>query len=158
MKILIKVDSWVYQQPFAQPIREQVFIQEQAVPVAEEWDDMDAQSRHAIAWRPARHELDQAEVIGTARLLPSQLLTTLNERHSSIGRMAVLPQWRGRGVGRQLLQTLMAEARQRGDDVVNLHAQLHAVPFYQQAGFSIVGETFMEAGIAHVAMAYRNNR
>ena len=158
MKILIKVDSWIVQQPFAQPIREQVFIQEQAVPVTEEWDELDAQSRHAIAWRPARHELDQPQAIGTARLLPSRLLTPFNERHSSIGRMAVLPPWRGRGVGRQLLQTLMAEACQRGDDVVNLHAQLHAVPFYQQAGFSIVGEPFMEAGIAHVAMAYRNNR
>ena len=59
---------------------------------------------------------------------------------------------RGAAIGRSLLDALMQCARVRGDRELLLHAQLSANGFYSRAGFTQRGETFDEAGIAHVEM------
>ncbi|MNL51343.1 putative acyltransferase [compost metagenome] len=69
--------------------------------------------------------------------------------------MAVDRSVRGAQWGRQLLDALVAAARARGDTEVQLHAQRSAEGFYRRAGFSVVGEPYEEAGIAHIAMAQR---
>ena len=117
-------------------IREQVFVREQGVPLALEMDDQDAHCDHALA-----HAAD-GSVLGTGRLLPD----------GHIGRMAVLKEWRGKGVGALLLHTLMEQARQRGHASVRLNAQTAAAGFYRRLGFTICGPEFIEAGIPHVAM------
>ncbi len=117
-------------------VREPVFLVEQNVPADLEWDDLDPRSRHVIA-----RDL-QGRPIGTGRLTPEH----------KIGRMAVLPQWRGRGVGAVMLQRLLEMARGLGYAEVKLHAQTHAMPFYARAGFTPEGDTFMEAGIPHQTM------
>ena len=66
--------------------------------------------------------------------------------------MAVLAQWRGRGVGRLLLDALLHEAAERGAVRALLHAQVHAIGFYDRAGFITVGDEFDEAGIPHRKM------
>jgi predicted GNAT family N-acyltransferase len=83
--------------------------------------------------------------IGTGRLLPD----------GHIGRMAVRKGARGTGVGGALLQTLMAQARARGDREVVLSSQTHAAPFYQRHGFTVEGGEFFEAGISHINMRYQ---
>jgi predicted GNAT family N-acyltransferase len=120
-------------------VREQVFVIEQGVPVEDEWDALDAASRHVLARDGG------GRAIGTGRLTPQR----------RIGRMAVLADWRGRGVGAALLQALLDLARERGHDAVELHAQSHAVPFYERFGFEAFGERFDECGIEHVAMRRR---
>ncbi len=117
-------------------VRETVFVAEQQVPIEEEWDDLDPQCRHVIA----RDLSDQP--IGTGRLTPER----------KIGRMAVLPAWRGRGVGDALLVALMDQARALGWTEVGLNAQVSAESFYARHGFEPVGGRFMEAGIEHQAM------
>lgn len=117
-------------------VRETVFVLEQQVPLEEEWDELDPRCRHVIA-RDARHQ-----PIGTGRLTPER----------KIGRMAVLREWRGRGVGDALLLALMDEARALGWDSVSLNAQVQAQAFYARHGFEPYGERFMEAGIEHQAM------
>lgn len=114
-------------------IREMVFIHEQGVPVELEWDGLDSSCAHVLAWN------DHGEAIGTARMQPS----------GTIGRMAVLKDWRGRGVGRALLQTLLDLAVRQGLPRVTLSAQTHALGFYERAGFRVTGEPFMDAGIPH---------
>ena len=69
-----------------------------------------------------------------------------------IGRMAVSPEWRGKGVGRALLERLLESAQIAGQQHLVLHAQTQAAGFYRKAGFAQRGETFMEAGIPHVLM------
>jgi len=59
---------------------------------------------------------------------------------------------RGQGVGSQILSTLIAEARGMGFQKVSLHAQLHAMPFYERHGFVAEGEPFDDAGIQHKVM------
>ena len=117
-------------------VREPVFILEQGCPIELEWDELDPQSVHALARDAA------GAPIGTARLTPLP----------TIGRMAVLAPWRGRGVGAALLQYLIDHARKLGHASLELHAQTHAIGFYERFGFIAFGPEYDEAGIPHRSM------
>ncbi|HET9835900.1 MAG TPA: GNAT family N-acetyltransferase [Rhodanobacteraceae bacterium] len=117
-------------------VREEVFVREQNVPPEMELDDDDPRSVHVMARAP------DGTVIAAGRLTPT----------GQIGRMAVLRDWRKRGVGSALLQLLLEQARTRGMGEVLLHAQADATDFYLKHGFEISGEDFMEAGILHRPM------
>ncbi len=123
-------------------VRETVFVVEQQVPIEEEWDDLDPLCEHVVA-----RDRDGAP-IGTGRLTPER----------KIGRMAVLRDWRGAGVGDALMHALLRAARARGWDSVALNAQVSAQAFYARHGFAPFGERFMEAGIEHQAMRRRLDR
>jgi predicted GNAT family N-acyltransferase len=120
-------------------VRETVFVQEQQVPVEEEWDALDPLCHHVIA------RDDAGLPIGTGRLTPER----------KIGRMAVLRDWRGRGVGDALLLALIEAARQQQWPEISLHAQVSAEAFYARHGFLPYGERFWEAGIEHQSMRRR---
>jgi predicted GNAT family N-acyltransferase len=134
--IRIELMSWDAARTKASPIRFTVFVEEQRVPVGIEWDDQDEKSVHALAYSPA------GQVVATGRLLPD----------GHIGRMAVLKDWRGKGVGGAILERLIAAARARGDKEIELFAQTHALEFYRRYGFVESGAIFEEAGIPHQAM------
>ncbi len=133
----IRILPWSEALPLARPVREKVFVEEQGVPRELEWDEWDERCEHAVACD------SQGRAIGTARLLPE----------GRVGRMAVLVEWRRRGVGAALLGALIALARERSMPRVTLHAQTHAAGFYRRFGFSERGGEFSEAGIPHVEMA-----
>ncbi|MBV6447723.1 GNAT family N-acetyltransferase [Nitrosomonas sp.] len=133
---LIQVVSWEEAEPALRAIRTIVFIHEQQVPEAMEWDEFDAISVHLLACDAA------GQPVGTARLLPD----------GHIGRMAVLKEWRGQGFGSAMLRKLLQELTRRHQQKAQLNAQTNAVPFYEKFGFQVLGEEFMEAGIPHVKM------
>jgi len=116
-------------------IRTRVFIEEQKVPKDLEWDELDKDCLHALA-------LAGDKPIGTGRLTPD----------GHIGRMAVLAEWRKRGVGAALLTHLMDAGRERGDTFCELNAQVSAIGFYERFGFQAEGDEFMDAGIPHRVM------
>lgn len=120
-------------------VREEVFVREQGVPRKLEWDGLDPACIHALVLSR------DGEPIGTARLTPD----------GHIGRMAVRESWRGKGVGKALLEAMMRAARKRGFDHVVLNAQTHARGFYARFGFHAEGVEFLDAGIPHVRMAAR---
>lgn len=136
---LIELADWSNEQDRARlrAVRETVFIGEQQVPEALEWDDLDASSLHVIAL-----DNENQQPMGCGRL------TVLR----TIGRMAVLPKWRARGVGAAIMRTLMEQARVRGMLSVSLHAQTHALAFYRAFGFVADGPEYLEAGIPHQDM------
>ena len=136
----VRLGTWDELGREAQAIRTQVFIDEQQIPAEMEWDAADADCLHAVAYN--RFGLPLA----TGRLLEHVPGT------AKIGRMAVVQALRGSGVGRAVLEALMAAARQRGEREVLLHAQTSAETFYQRSGFMARGPRFDEAGIAHVEM------
>ena len=138
-----RVGSWQEFGARAQTIRTQVFIEEQSIPAAMEWDAADAQAAHALASN--RFGLPLA----TGRLLQHA------PGVARIGRMAVSQSVRGSGVGRAVLDALSAVAQQRGDHEIVLHAKTSAQAFYARSGFSPRGAVFEEAGIAHIEMARR---
>jgi predicted GNAT family N-acyltransferase len=132
----IRLCDWGRAQADARRIREQVFVREQGVPLALEMDDQDAHCDHALAFA------DDGLTVATGRLLPD----------GHIGRMAVLKDWRGKGVGALVLAALVEQARARRHASVRLNAQVYAAGFYRRYGFEVSGPEFMEAGIAHLPM------
>ncbi|KPK17457.1 MAG: hypothetical protein AMJ67_13375 [Betaproteobacteria bacterium SG8_41] len=136
-RFIVKAADWQTDAATLCAIRLRVFVEEQHVPLELEWDGEDERCEHALACAP-----DQTPV-GTGRLLPD----------GRIGRLAVLPDWRGRGAGSALLEYLMELAREKGFNVVRLHAQTRATAFYARHGFKAHGDEFMDAGIPHVEMS-----
>ncbi len=99
-------------------IREAVFIFEQNIPENIEFDTIDRDCHHVVA-RDNHHN-----PIGTARLSPD----------GKIGRMAVLQNWRGKGVGKALITAILDKARKLGFTEVTLHAQTAVLDFYRKLG------------------------
>jgi len=128
--------DWQRDQAAIRAVRSAVFIREQAIPADLEWDGMDAACDHVLVFDT------RGQPVATGRLQPD----------GRIGRMAVLPGWRGRGIGRAVLQTLLVRAAARGMTQVYLHAQAGAAGFYSAAGFRQQGTPFSAAGIPHVRM------
>ena len=128
--------SWQTHNSQLRAVREQVFIHEQHVPLALEWDGLDETAQHLLALNSA------GEPIGCARL-PGD---------GKLGRMAVLKPWRSKGVGNALLGKAVAIYRQQGLKNITLSAQMHAISFYEKAGFKVCSEPYLDANILHVDM------
>ena len=132
----VRVVEWPAASVALAAIRREVFVIEQRVPEGMEWDGLDGACVHALA------NAADGTAIGTGRLAPD----------GRIGRMAVLADWRGRGVGAAVLAALIESARARGMRALHLHAQTHAIAFYERFGFAVHGPEFDEAGIPHREM------
>lgn len=136
LSFTVRRASWDADGALIRGVREVVFVREQGIPAALEWDDADASAMHVLA-------LDVGgDAIGTGRLL----------RNGTIGRMAVLAAYRGRGVGRALLTALLDVAREQGHLEVTLSAQTRVLGFYARQGFEPVGNAYLEADIPHQRM------
>lgn len=132
----IRIVDWASYREALSSIRHTVFVEEQGVPVELELDGEDASARHAAAFS------DDGRLVGTGRMLAS----------GKIGRMAVSQSMRRQGIGRALLDALVAEAKRLKLEEVSLGAQLPAVAFYERAGFKAYGDIFLDAGIDHKMM------
>jgi len=126
-------------------IRRRVFIEEQGVPEADELDGKDAERTHFLA-RDVR-----GRAVGCACLRP------YGAQHK-VERVAVLPEHRGTGLGRDLMAAVEARARSVDARDLVLHAQASVVEFYEKLGWTSVGARFFEAGIEHQKMGKRLNR
>jgi ElaA protein len=117
-------------------LRRIVFIEEQGVPEADEIDDLDEVAIHLLA----RH---QGVAVGSARLL--RLGST-----GKIGRVCVLKDQRGHGLGAALILAAIGEFRAMPQiATVKLGAQTHATGFYERLGFTAMGPVYDDAGIPH---------
>lgn len=135
-EIQIQEVSWQFASSSLREIRFEVFIKEQCVPETLEWDGLDIACTHLLA-------VTQDNIpVGTVRLLPD----------GHIGRMAVIRDWRNRGVGKALLLRILEIARTQGLKVAVLNAQTTARGFYEKFGFCAEGNEFLDAGIPHYKM------
>lgn len=132
----IRRADWGQDREALRSVRLAVFVREQGVPEELEWDSDDAGAIHLLGLSP------EGTPIATARLLPT----------GQVGRMAVLPQWRGRGVGAALLREALGLASARERPRPFLNAQVSAQGFYARQGFVTEGDVFEEAGIPHRRM------
>ncbi|MEU0275042.1 GNAT family N-acetyltransferase [Streptomyces sp. NPDC006307] len=131
-------------------VRREVFVVEQGVPEEIEYDAYDATAVHVLAVRRA-----DGAALGTGRLLygPDAAGKTGGaEGVGSLGRLAVAKTARGLGVGVALVRAIEEAARARGLAAVDLHAQTHALRFYERLGYAAYGAEFHDAGIPHLAM------
>ena len=132
----IRLADWHVDQVLLSGVRRTVFIQEQGIPEALEWDEDDAIATHILAL-----DID-GNAVGTARLLAD----------GYIGRVAVLKNWRGKGVGSGLLKYLIILNKNKGGRAAQLSAQVRAMPFYARHGFVAEGATYLDADIPHRMM------
>ena len=116
-------------------LRRAVFIEEQGIAEAEEWDDLDSAAVHLLA-------RGGADPLGTARLFIQGAL-------GKIGRVCVARRARGTGLGAALITEGCARLAAAGCTTVRLGAQVHAMPFYEKLGFEACGPEYDDAGIPH---------
>ena len=123
-------------------LRTRVFVEEQGVPPEIEQDAADDDAVHVLS------RDDAGAVVATGRLL-------VRGSTAGIGRMAADASVRGRGHGAAVLAELHRQAVLRGVTAIELHAQVSARGFYERAGYTAVGDDYLEAGIPHVTMIRR---
>ncbi|MEU6572987.1 GNAT family N-acetyltransferase [Streptomyces sp. NPDC046805] len=130
-------------------VRKEVFVVEQGVPQDLEYDEYDAVAVHVLAVR------EDGTPLGTGRLLYGEeaaAKTGGDPSVGSLGRLAVTREARGLGVGVALVRAIEEAARARGLAAVDLHAQTHALGFYERLGYEAYGPEFPDAGMPHRAM------
>ncbi|MEU4272488.1 GNAT family N-acetyltransferase [Streptomyces sp. NPDC026092] len=130
-------------------VRREVFVVEQNVPQEIEYDAYDVTAVHVLAVR------EDGLPLGTGRLLHGADAvgkTGGDASVGSLGRLAVSKAARGLGVGAALVRAIEDAARERGLTAVDLHAQTHALGFYERLGYEVYGPEFPDAGIPHRAM------
>jgi predicted GNAT family N-acyltransferase len=136
----VKHGRWDQLQQDAKLIRTQVFICEQGITEADEWDDQDLISQHFVIY-------DQDQPIATARLL----------ENNSVGRVAVLKAYRGQGLGQMIMLEIISYAQKQRRSVLTLSSQVHAISFYEKLGFTVQGNSYDECGISHIEMTMSLN-
>ncbi|MFB6228635.1 MAG: GNAT family N-acetyltransferase [Halobacteriales archaeon] len=131
-------------------VRYSVFVDEQGVDPDLEVDDHEEESTHFVAY-------EAGDPVGVARLREYEHVPTVEREKptAKIERMAVLRNYRGRGLGRTILEAVEETARKQGFERARLHAQIRSAGFYEALGYERVSEEFEEAGIPHVAMEKR---
>ena len=146
MPCAIALANWQTHKSALIAIRETVFMREQNVSAEDEWDGKDDSAVHFLVRN------SEGEAIGCARILAE------NQGAAGcfhIGRVALLKDWRARGIGRQLMQAAIAWCQQQDPTSrILLHAQSERIGFYQRLGFAAQGNIFMDAGIPHIEMWY----
>ncbi len=126
-------------------IRTQVFIEEQQVPVADEWDNLDETAIHFLV-------LQHNQPIGCARLLIDE---HKGLQHFHIGRVAVLKPYRAQGIGQALMEFVVGFCNAQANHPIYLHAQTDRKGFYERLGFIAQGDVFLDAGIPHITMYWQ---
>lgn len=123
----------------AMEIRTKVFVDEQGVPAERERDALDSSAWH-LAF------LDEDKPIAAGRMV------YIGDSAVKLGRIAVLPSYRGQGIGDGLIKAMLFKAETLGLKRAVLSSQLHAVGLYEKIGFIADGEQYLEEGIPHIHM------
>ena len=124
--------------PDALSIRITVFVEEQGF--VDEEDEIDSHATHLVAY-------ENGKPIATCRFFKEQ-----ESEDYVLGRLCVLKEKRGAGVGAQLLIEAEKGAKALGAESLKLPSQYHARSFYEKCGYKQVGEIELEQGKEHVWM------
>ncbi len=131
----VEVVKWIDEYDSLTMIREKVFIEEQKVTSQLEWDGMDKEAIHFLAFKDEK-------AIGCARAL-------VIEYCMQLGRIAVLKEYRGEGIGSALIEKAMTTAKLNQLSAIYISAQCHAIDFYKKFGFEVTSDIYLDAEIPH---------
>lgn len=120
-------------------VRQQVFVQEQGVPVHMELDEHDHSAVHFVAY-------DMNIPVGAGRIREPE------PGIAKVERVCILPEYRGKRLGNLMMEKMESYAKEAGLHSVKLNAQSYAVPFYEKLQYQVTSPEFMDAGIPHRAM------
>ena len=131
----IEIVKWIDGYVPLTMIREKVFIEEQKVMPQLEWDGMDEEAIHFLVYKDAK-------AIGCARAI-------VIENHMQLGRMAILKEYRGEGIGSNLIEKVITTAKLNQLSLIDISAQCHAIDFYKKFGFKVISDIYLDAEIPH---------
>jgi predicted GNAT family N-acyltransferase len=134
-KVKIEIVKWIDEYELLTMIREKVFIEEQKVTSQLEWDGMDKDAIHFLAFKDKKG-------VGCARAFVIQ-------NRMQLGRMAVLKEYRGEGIGSALIETAITLAKLNQLSGIYISAQCHAIDFYKKFGFEVTSDIYLDAEIPH---------
>ena len=134
-KLKIEIVKWIDEYELLTMIREKVFIEEQEVTSQLEWDGMDKDAIHFLAFKDKK-------AVGCARAFVMQ-------NRMQLGRMAVLREYRGEGIGSALIQRAITLAKLNQLYAIDISAQCHAIDFYKKFGFEVTSDMYLDAEIPH---------
>ena len=124
----------------AYEVRQRVFMEEQGY--RNEFDEIDEYATHLTIYT-------DGELVGCARLYPSEP----ESPNFILGRVAVLPEYRGQGFATELICAAEDVARELGADTIRLHAQEYIVKMYERCGYTRMGSVdYEDEGQPHVWM------
>ena len=137
----IEIVKWIDGLSQLKNIREKVFIQEQKVTPELEWDGMDENAMHFLVFK-------DEEAIGCARAV-------VIKNYMQLGRMAVLKEYRGQGIGSALLEKAIVTAKLNQISSIHISAQFYAIDFYLKFGFEVMSDIYLDAEIPHRDMTLK---
>lgn len=137
----VEIAKWIDDHTQLKNIREKVFIQEQKVTPELEWDGMDENAMHFLVFK-------DEEAIGCARAV-------VIKNYMQLGRMAVLKEYRGQGIGSALLEKAIVTAKLNQISRIHISAQCHAIDFYLKFGFKVMSDIYLDAEILHRDMTLK---
>jgi predicted GNAT family N-acyltransferase len=136
--IKIEIVNWIDGYVSLSMIREKVFIEEQKVTCQLEWDGLDEEAIHFLAYK-------NEKAVGCARAL-------VIKNHMQLGRIAVLKEYRNKGIGSALIEKAVITAKLNQLSKILISAQCHAIDFYKKFGFEVTSKVYLDAGISHQDM------
>ena len=131
----VEIVKWIDEHESLKMIRQKVFIEEQKVTSQLEWDGMDEEAIHFLAFK-------NEKAIGCARAF-------VIKNHMQLGRMAVLKAYRGESVGTALIEKVITTAKLNQLSAIYISAQCHAIDFYKKFGFEVTSDIYLDAEIQH---------
>jgi predicted GNAT family N-acyltransferase len=131
----VEIVKWIDEHESLKMIRQKVFIEEQNVTSQLEWDGMDEEAIHFLAFK-------NEKAIGCARAF-------VIENYMQLGRMAVLKAYRGEGVGTALIEKAITTAKLNQLSAIHISAQCQAINFYKKFGFEVTSDIYLDAEIQH---------
>lgn len=133
MAVTIKIAATPEEIRQAHAIRRKVFVLEQGIPSDLNLDGRDGEATHVLVY------LENVPVAtGRVILLP--------DGESELARIAVLPEARGKGLGKRVVQALEKYAGKAGATSAFLHPHDYLDGFYANLGYEKSGETMQVAG------------
>jgi len=131
----VEIVKWIDGYAPLSMIREKVFIEEQKVMSQLEWDGKDEEAIHFLAYQDEK-------AIGCARAF-------VIENHMQLGRMAVLKEYRNKGIGSFLIEKAITTAKLNQLSKISISAQCQAINFYKKFGFEVTSDIYLDAEIPH---------
>lgn len=122
----------------AYEVRKKVFVEEQGVSLDIEIDEHEDSAAHFVLY-------DNRKPCGAGRF-------RLKDGIGKAERICILPEYRGKGAGRLVMEAVEAHAQAQHAPALKLDAQVHAIPFYERLGYEVISDEFMDAGIPHKSM------
>ncbi len=139
MNFSIQLVSFTRRENDIRLVRNTVFTEEQKISSSIDFDGRCPDCNHVLAWN------EMKQPVGTGRM----------QKDGHIGRLAVIAEWRGNGIGAAMVNEFVSFAQNKGLKQAYLNSQEQALGFYEKCGFSSQGEIFYEAGIPHIKMVKR---